>query len=122
MNDRLPAVINGSPTERFEGDETVVDVIDLNDPKWGGGDEEEEVAPVMDEAWCRQRLWEIACLLRKQTLLNCPNQLVIGALSSEAAIVKALLPKDSAVGKKPNEVDDAELREKVEKLKAEGKL
>lgn len=113
MTDRVPVVIEHEAAEE--------EVIDLTDPKWGGKGDEEEVEPVMDEAWCRKRLWEIACLLRKQTK-GTPNQLVIGALSSEAAIVKSLLPKKSEGPKRPDEVDDEELQEKVQRLKDEGKI
>ena len=126
MADRVPAVIDGELDDSLPAD-----FIDLNDPKWGGkggaedgggGGDDEDVQPEMDEAWCRKRLWQIACLLRKETTKGAPNQLVISALSSEAAIVRGLLPKDSSAGRRAEELDDQQLEEQIRKLKSEGKL
>ncbi len=124
MNSRMPVVVDQRPAdERFDGDE---DVIDLNDPKWGGGGDD---PPEMDEAWCRKRLWEITKLLREQAEKIQPNALVISALGEEAGIVKVLMAKVAPNAKptdvrkkRTDELPDDELAERVEELKAQGKL
>lgn len=116
MNSRMPVVVDGVDD----------DVIDLSDPKWGGGVEDDP--PEMDEAWCRRRLWEITKLLREQVTRG-PNASVIAALREEADIVKVLMAKvvpnakpADVRKKRVEELPDDELEETVERLKAEGKL
>lgn len=115
----MPVVIQQQP----EPDE---EFIDLSDPKWGGDGDE---PPEMDEAWCRKRLWEITKLLRGQAESERPNALVIGALGEEAGIVKVLMAKVAPNAKpadvrkkRTDELPDDELAERVEELKAAGKL
>lgn len=116
---RPPAVIEHESESNEE-------FIDLSDPKWGGqGDE----PPEMDEAWCRKRLWQIMELLREQANANQPNALILSALGEEAGIVKVLMAKvvpnakpTDVRKKRTDELPDDELAERVEELKAQGKL
>lgn len=116
---RPPAVIEHESDANEE-------FIDLDDPKWGGNGDE---PPEMDEAWCRRRLWEIMELLREQARMKQPNALILSALGEEAGIVKALMAKvvpnakpTDVRKKRTDELPDDELEQRVEELKAAGKL
>lgn len=115
----MPVTVDHQPEPEEE-------FIDLNDPKWGGDGDE---PPEMDEAWCRKRLWEITKLLREQVDSGRPSALVISALGEEAGIVKVLMAKVAPNAKptdvrkkRTDELPDDELAERVEELKAAGKL
>lgn len=124
-NERLPVVIDHPPVGEEEV-EDAEDAIDLDDPRWGGGASSEpsvEDPPEMDEGWCRRRLWEITKALRAEVQKGqAANSVVVMAMREEAGIVKTLLAKAAPVGKRTDEIPDADLDAQIEQLRKAGKL
>lgn len=119
---RLPVVID-HPADEVDGSEESEDAIDLDDPRWGGGEASADDPPEMDEGWCRRRLWEIAKALRAEVQKGQgANSVVVMAMREEAGIVKTLLAKAAPVGRRADEIPDADLDAQIAELRKAGKL